>query len=124
MNRVASRRRRNNGQRNAGVALILATVAGFGGLFYGAAAIDRANGITVSESLANHGIHGGAYVARHFESPIEAPAVEAKLIGRCGDKLMAAMEESAFPDGCAWIEPIREFEAGRAGADHSHGESF
>lgn len=43
---------------------------------------------------------GAAYVARG-----EAPAVEARLFGVCNGKLMAAAEESAFPEsGCEWIE--------------------
>lgn len=35
------------------------------------------------------------------------PAREIRLIGECGGKFYGAMEESDFPDGCAWIEPIR-----------------
>lgn len=34
-------------------------------------------------------------------------AVEIRLIGECDGKFYGAMEESDFPDGCAWIEPIR-----------------
>lgn len=34
-------------------------------------------------------------------------AREIRLIGECGGKFYGAMEESDFPDGCAWIEPIR-----------------
>lgn len=34
-------------------------------------------------------------------------AIEARLIGECHGRLLAAMEESSFPAGCAWIEPIR-----------------
>lgn len=105
ISRRASSRR--NGQRNAGLAIIAATVASFAGLLYGAAAIDAANGISVSESLANNGIHGAAAIARHFETPAEAPAVRARLIGECGGQLYAGLEESSFPAGCAWIEPIR-----------------
>ncbi len=30
-----------------------------------------------------------------------------RLVGDCGGRIMAAMEESDFPAGCAWIEPIR-----------------
>ena len=37
----------------------------------------------------------------------ERAAVPARLIGECDGRIMAAMEESAFPAGCAWIEPIR-----------------
>lgn len=46
----------------------------------------------------------------------ETPAVEARLIGRCDGRIMAAMEESAFPAGCDWIEPIRYSEEDRNGA--------
>ena len=35
------------------------------------------------------------------------PAREIRLIGECNGKFYGAMEESDFPDGCAWIEPIR-----------------
>ena len=106
MSRRASNRRYGAG-RGAGLAILAATALGFAGLFYGAARIDAANGISVSESLANNGIHGGAAIARHFERNAEAPAVEARLIGRCGGRLMAGLEESSFPAGCEWIEPIR-----------------
>ena len=34
-------------------------------------------------------------------------AKEIRLIGECNGKFYGAMEESDFPDGCAWIEPIR-----------------
>lgn len=34
-------------------------------------------------------------------------AREIRLIGECNGKFYGAMEESDFPDGCAWIEPIR-----------------
>lgn len=49
----------------------------------------------------------GALVAVAAYSANEAPAIEARLIGQCNGKLMAAKEESSFPAGCAWIEPIR-----------------
>jgi hypothetical protein len=36
--------------------------------------------------------------------PAERPAIEARLIGQCGGRIMAAAEESAFPaTGCDWI---------------------
>lgn len=35
------------------------------------------------------------------------PAREIRLIGECNGKFYGAMEESDFPDGCAWVEPIR-----------------
>lgn len=38
--------------------------------------------------------------------PTERPAYEARLIGLCGGRVMAGLEESAFPSGCQWIEPI------------------
>lgn len=38
----------------------------------------------------------------------DSSAREARLIGRCDGVLMAGMEESDFPAGCAWIDPIRE----------------
>jgi len=98
---------RKRSQDRKGFALLTATALGFAALFGGAYAVDSANGVSVSQSLASVGI-GRA----------EAPAREARLIGRCGDKLLAGLEESSFPAGCAWIEPIREFEAGRSGADH------
>lgn len=34
-------------------------------------------------------------------------AVEIRLIGECGGKFYGAQEESDFPEGCAWIEPVR-----------------
>ena len=47
-----------------------------------------------------------------LRTPYEAPATQIRLIGECDGKLLAAMEESAFPAGCAWIEPVR-WEAAR-----------
>jgi hypothetical protein len=41
--------------------------------------------------------------------PAERPAIEARLIGRCDGRLMAAAEESAFPaTGCDWIRATSE----------------
>lgn len=34
-------------------------------------------------------------------------AQEVRLIGECGGRYFAAMEEDMFPKGCEWIEPIR-----------------
>lgn len=121
--RAADRKRRLD---MIGAAMIGAVALGFGGLLMGAAELDRRNGITVSESLERNGIHGAAAIARAYERPRpfvaklesaigEAPAVEARLIGRCGGRMMAAMEESSFPSGCDWIEPIRA-DDGRPGA--------
>lgn len=39
--------------------------------------------------------------------PTERPAYEARLIGLCGGRIMAGLEESAFPSDCQWIERIR-----------------
>lgn len=42
----------------------------------------------------------------------EARSREARpvqLLGQCGGVIMAAMEESDFPAGCAWIEPINYY---------------
>jgi len=46
----------------------------------------------------------------------EAPATEARLIGRCDGRIMAAMQEDQFPAGCDWIEPIRYSEEDHNGA--------
>ena len=46
----------------------------------------------------------------------EPAAIEARLIGMCDGRLMAALEESSFPAGCEWIEPIR-FEPEAMAAD-------
>lgn len=92
---LSSRELRKRSQDRLGVALISATVLGFGALVYGAARIDAANGITVSQSLASVGI-GHA----------ERPAVAIRLVGKCNGRIMGAMEESAFPAGCEWIEPF------------------
>lgn len=98
---------RRNAKEMKGLALISAAVLGFAGLFYGAAKIDEANGISVSQSLENNGIGGGAAIARYFEGvPAEAPAVPVRLIGMCGGRMLAAMEESAFPANCDWIAPL------------------
>jgi hypothetical protein len=68
----------------AGVALVtVATLAT-------AVELDRRNGVTVSQSL---GID-------------ERPAVPVRLIGACNGQILGAMEESAFPAGCDWIETI------------------
>lgn len=47
--------------------------------------------------------------AVHFAYPAacKPPATEARLIGECNGRLLAAMEESDFPAGCTWIELIR-----------------
>lgn len=37
----------------------------------------------------------------------EPAAIEARLIGECDGRILAALEESSFPAGCEWIEPIR-----------------
>jgi len=50
----------------------------------------------------------GFVVAVDSARPVESPAVPARLIGLCNGGYMAAIEESAFPEGCLWIEPIRE----------------
>ncbi len=42
-----------------------------------------------------------------LRTPAEMPAVQIRLIGECNGITMAAMEESAFPEGCTWIEPVR-----------------
>lgn len=47
-----------------------------------------------------------------LRTPYEAPATPIRLIGECNGQLMGAMEESAFPEGCAWTEPVR-WEAAR-----------
>lgn len=114
---LSSSQRRKRSQDRLGLALLGAVALGFVGFGYAAVKIDESNGITPSESMCNNGFAGFCQAA-----PKEAPAVPAMLIGRCNGVLMAAMEESAFPAGCTWIEPIREFEAGRAGVDHSHAE--
>lgn len=53
----------------------------------------------------------------------ERPAVPARLIGLCDGRILAAEEESAFPAGCTWIEPIRyasERLEREDSPDHSH----
>lgn len=47
----------------------------------------------------------GANLANGFAA--EPAASEVRLIGECNGRLLAAMEESSFPAGCEWIEPIR-----------------
>lgn len=42
----------------------------------------------------------GIWVTTQHAQPV-------RLIGECGGRFYAAMEESAFPSGCEWIEPIR-----------------
>lgn len=73
-----------------GVALAVTAVLGFVALLGGAAALDHANGLSVSESLG-----------------IAPRAREVRLIGDCNGRIMAALEEDQFPAGCRWIEPIR-----------------
>lgn len=51
---------------------------------------------------------GFAVAVDSAKPPAESPAVPAKLIGKCHGGYMAAVEESAFPEGCLWIEPIKE----------------
>lgn len=87
-----------------GIAACAAMALAVAGGLYGMARIDAANGISVSQSLANHGI-GRASPYDRFERPDAARP--ARLIGSCGGQIMAAEEESSFPAGCAWIEPIR-----------------
>lgn len=90
---------RKRNQDRAGIAIVAAVALSFSGLLYGAARIDAANGITPAESMCNNGFSGFCVSER--------PAVPARLIGQCGGRILAAMEESAFPAGCNWIEPIR-----------------
>jgi hypothetical protein len=116
----------------AGALAIAASLAGFAAFTSYAVKADAARGLTVSESLCTAGIGCTAEESRTLRAWLrgrppqgelrqfaaearrrigykpERPAVEARLIGRCGGRLMAAMEESAFPAGCAWIEPIRD----------------
>ncbi len=55
----------------------------------------------VAAALAGAAVYVGATAA-----PAERPAVPARLTGYCGGQAMAAVEESAFPAGCASIETI------------------
>jgi hypothetical protein len=41
----------------------------------------------------------------------ERPAVPVRLVGLCDGRMMAAMEESAFPAGCDWIAPLGGMES-------------
>lgn len=114
MNRSTARRPRRLSEREAlaarrnkqGLAMLGAMALCVPAMLYGAARIDAANGITVSESLASAGAYGGAAVARHFERS-EAPAVPARLVGECGGRIYAGNSESSFPAGCVWIEAVR-----------------
>ncbi len=96
--------RRKRSQDRKGLALFAAMgIAVTGALTLGWQA-DSARGLTVSESLASAGFGSPAErVSARFESP----AREVRLIGLCDGRLMAALEESSFPAGCEWIEPIR-----------------
>lgn len=93
--RISSAEARKRKADRAGLILISACLAGFAAMAYGAFAIDQARGITVSQSLAQWGI-GRAPAAR-----------QVRLVGQCDGKILAAMEESDFPAGCAWIEPVK-----------------
>lgn len=93
----------------AGAALILASLAGCAGFTSYAVKADAARGLSVSESLCTAGIGCTAAERGRIVAELrgEAPAVPARLIGECGGRILAATEESSFPAGCAWIEPIR-----------------
>ena len=56
----------------------------------------------------------GCNLANHPLAAAEPAAIEARLIGYCGGRVLAAVEESSFPAGCNWIEPIRYLEDGGA----------
>lgn len=35
------------------------------------------------------------------------PAHKIRLIGQCAGEFYGGIEEDQFPDGCAWVEPVR-----------------
>lgn len=51
---------------------------------------------------------GFALAVDSAKPPAESPAVPARLIGVCNGGYMSAVEESAFPEGCQDIKPIKE----------------
>lgn len=129
---MRNRRKSFNGYDVAGLGLLTLTTAGFIGMFAMAYQIDASNGITFAESMCNNGFSGfcaavetplpesGFHSNRDYCSPadcreyiaakrlIRFEAAEVRLIGKCGNRYYAATEESSFPAGCAWIEPIKE----------------
>lgn len=141
MNRFEMRRRRELSSKRrkdmAGAAILAATLAGAAAFMSYAVKADAERGLTVSESLCTAGIgctanesatlrawlrgqppkgelrQFAAEARRRIGYKPERPAVEARLIGRCNGRLMAALEESAFPAGCDWIEPIRDADASK-----------
>lgn len=109
MRNLTISQQRKRSQDRLGLAIIGAAVLGFAGFGYAAVKIDASNGITPAESMCNNGLGFCATAKRDAARQAgEAPAVPALLIGRCNGVLMAAMEESAFPLNCEWIEPIKE----------------
>lgn len=46
-------------------------------------------------------------IASVLALPAKRHAHEIRLIGECNGQFYGGQEESDFPDGCAWIEPIR-----------------
>ncbi len=48
-----------------------------------------------------------ALIASVLAMPAKRHAHEIRLIGECNGLYYGGQEESDFPDGCAWIEPIR-----------------
>jgi hypothetical protein len=131
---------RRNAKRRAdcaGFVMLAAVAASFAAFTSYAVKADAARGLTVSESLCTAGIgctanesatlrawlrgqppkgelrQFAAEARRRIGYKPERPAVEARLIGRCNGRLMAALEESAFPAGCDWVEPIRDADASK-----------
>lgn len=48
-----------------------------------------------------------ALIASVLALPAKRHAHEIRLIGECNGLYYGGVEESDFPDGCEWIEPIR-----------------
>lgn len=46
-------------------------------------------------------------IANYVAAPAPSTVIEARLIGHCNGRIYAGQEESSFPAGCDWIEPIR-----------------
>jgi hypothetical protein len=113
--RLTIRRQRERSKARATLAFGLLAVTSFavclGGALGAAIEADARNGMTVSESLASAGFGRASpdlehrRFAREFRAAINYPAAKpARLIGYCGGRIMAGMEEDSFPAGCAWIE--------------------
>lgn len=94
---------RRKAEARAGWAMLAGVALASAGILAACYQADKAAGISVSESLASHGI-GRAAISPAMGGERARPA---RLIGRCNGVLLAGMEESDFPMDCQWIERIR-----------------